>query len=58
LLKLREELRLRVFVNRVLRGIFGPKKEEVTEEWRMIHIEEINELNIQRNIFRVSNKEE
>ena len=45
-------------MNRVLRGIFGLKKEEVTGEWRMIHIEEINELNIQRNIFRVSNKEE
>jgi hypothetical protein len=31
---LREELRLRVFENRVLRGIFGPKKEEVMGEWR------------------------
>jgi hypothetical protein len=33
---LREEHRLRVFKNRVLRGIFGPKRDEVTGEWRRI----------------------
>jgi hypothetical protein len=36
-LKLREECRLRVFKNRVLRRIFGPKKDEVTGEWRRLH---------------------
>jgi hypothetical protein len=34
---LREEHRLRVFGNRVLRGIFGPKGDEVTGEWRKLH---------------------
>jgi len=41
---LREELRLRVFENRVLRRIFGPKRDEVTEEWRQLHNEEFNNL--------------
>jgi len=40
---LREERRLRVFENRVLR-IFGPKKDEVKGEWRKIHNEELNDL--------------
>jgi hypothetical protein len=39
---LREERRLRVFVNRVLRRIFGPKRDEVSEEWRKLHNEELN----------------
>jgi len=43
-LKLREERRLRVFENGVLRRIFGPKKNEVTGEWRKIHNEELNDL--------------
>jgi hypothetical protein len=34
---LREERRLRVFENRVLRRIFGPERDEVTEEWRKLH---------------------
>jgi hypothetical protein len=34
---LREECRLRVFENRVLRRIFGPKRDEVTERWRKLH---------------------
>ena len=34
---LREERRLRVFVNRLLRRIFGPKRDEVTREWRKLH---------------------
>jgi hypothetical protein len=36
--------RLRVFENRVLRGIFGPKRDEVTGEWRKLHNEEILDL--------------
>jgi len=39
LLTLREERRLRVFENRVLRRIFGPKRDEVTMEWRKLHNE-------------------
>jgi len=42
-LTLREELRLRVFENRVLRRIFGPKRDEVTEEWRKLHNGEFND---------------
>jgi hypothetical protein len=41
---LREERRLRVFGNRVLRRIFGPKRDEVTGEWGKFHNEEINDL--------------
>jgi hypothetical protein len=37
-LALREERRLRVFENRVLRRIFGPKRDEVTGEWRKLHV--------------------
>ena len=40
-LTLRKERRLRVFENGVLRGIFGPKRDEVTKEWRKIHNEEL-----------------
>jgi hypothetical protein len=36
-LTLREECRLKVFENRVLRRIFGPKRDELTGEWRIIH---------------------
>jgi hypothetical protein len=43
-LTLREERRLRVFENRVLRRIFGPKRDEVTREWRKLHNEELNDL--------------
>ena len=42
-LTLREECKLRVFENRVLRRIFGPKRNEVTE-WRKLHNEELNDL--------------
>ena len=41
-LTLREERRLRVFENKVLRRIFGPKKDEITREWRKLHNEELN----------------
>ena len=35
---------MRVFENRVLRRIFGPKRDEVTREWRKLHNEELNDL--------------
>jgi hypothetical protein len=40
----REERRLRVFENRVLRGIFGPKRDDVTGEWRKLQNEELHDL--------------
>jgi hypothetical protein len=43
-LTLREEHRLRVFENRVLRRIFGPKRDEVTGEWRKLHSGELHNL--------------
>jgi hypothetical protein len=43
-LTLREEHRLKVFENRGLRRIFGPKRDEVTEEWRKLHNEELHNL--------------
>jgi len=43
-LTLREERRLRVFENRVLRRIFGPKRDEVTREWSKLHNEELKDL--------------
>jgi len=43
-LTLRKVRRLRVFENRVLRRIFGPKRDEVTAEWRKLHNEELNNL--------------
>jgi hypothetical protein len=43
-LALREERRLRVFENRVLRRIFGLKSNEVTGEWKKLHNEELNDL--------------
>jgi len=50
---LREESRLRVFENRVLRRIFGPKRDEVTREWRKLHNVELNDLYSSPNIVRV-----
>jgi len=41
---LREECRVRMFEKRVLRRIFGPKRDEVTREWRKLHNEELNDL--------------
>jgi hypothetical protein len=43
-LTLREEHRLRVFENRVMRRIFGPKRDEVTGEWRKLHNGELHKL--------------
>ena len=52
-LTFREEHRLRVFENRVLRRIFGPKRDGVTGEWRKLHNEELNDLYSSPNIVRV-----
>jgi hypothetical protein len=49
-LMLREERRMRVFENRVLRKMFGPKRDEVTWEWRKVHNEEHNVLYCSPNI--------
>jgi hypothetical protein len=49
---LREEHRLRVFENRVLRRIFGPKMEEDVS-WRKLHNDELHSLNSSPNIVRV-----
>jgi hypothetical protein len=53
LLTLREERRLRVFENRVLRRVFGPKRNKVKGEWRKLHNEELNDLYSLPNIVRV-----
>ena len=50
---MREDRRLRVFENRVLRKIFGPKRDEVVGEWRKLHNEELNYLYWSPNILRV-----
>jgi len=57
LLTLREECRLRVFENRVLRRIFGPKRDEVTGEWRKLHNVELNDLYSSPSIVQVINQE-
>ena len=51
-LKLREERKLRVYENMLLR-IFGPRKDEVTGEWRRLHNEDLNDLYSSPNIVRV-----
>jgi len=52
-LTFREECRLRVFENRMLRRIFGPKRDEVIRELRKLHNEELNDLYSSLNIFWV-----
>ena len=52
-LTLRQERGLRVFENRVLRRIFGRKKNEVTREWRKLHNEELSDMYFSPNIVRV-----
>jgi hypothetical protein len=52
-LTLREEHRLRMFENRVLRRIFGPKRDEVTGDWGILHNEELRDLYSSPSIIRV-----
>jgi len=50
---MREERKLKVFENMVLRRIFGPRSDEVTGEWRRLHNEELNDLYFLPKIVRV-----
>ena len=52
-LTLREERKLSVFENMVLRSIFGPRRDEITREWRRLYNEELNDLYSSTNIVRV-----
>jgi len=52
-LTLRKERKLILFENRVLRRIFGPRRDEVTGEWRRLHNEELNDLYSSPKIVRV-----
>jgi len=52
-LTLREERRVKMFENRVLKRVFGSKRDEVTGVWRKVHNEELNDLYSLPNIFRV-----
>jgi hypothetical protein len=52
-LTLREDHKLRVFKNGVLRRIFGPKRDEVTGGWRKLHNEELHNLYSSPNIIRM-----
>jgi len=52
-LALREERKLRVFENMVLRRIFGPRRDEITGELRRLHNEELSDLYSSPNIMRV-----
>ena len=53
-LTLMEDCRLRVFQNRVLRRIYRTKRDEVTDEWRYLHNEVLNDLYTLSNIVRVA----
>jgi hypothetical protein len=57
-LTLREECRLRVFENRVLRRIFGPKRDEVTGQWRRLNKKEIYALHSSQISFGGSNQDD
>jgi len=50
---LREVRKLRMFENMVLRRIFGPRRDEVTGEWRRLHNEELNDVYSSPNIVRM-----
>jgi hypothetical protein len=52
-LTVRKEHKLRVFENRVLRRIFGPKRDGVTGGWRKLHNEELNNLSSSPSIIRI-----
>jgi hypothetical protein len=58
LLTLREEYRLRVLENRVLRMIFGAKSDEVTGEWRRLHSKELYALYSSPNIIQAKSKKD
>ena len=49
--RLREERRLRLLENTALRRLFGPKRDQVTGEWRRLHSEEFNDVYLLPNIF-------
>jgi hypothetical protein len=55
---MREECRLRVFEKRVLRRIFGPKRNEVTGEWRRLHNKELYALYSSPDIIPVISQED
>jgi hypothetical protein len=55
-LTLREEHRLRVFENRVLRRIFGPTRDKDTREWRKLHNEELSDLYSSSNIQMIKSR--
>jgi hypothetical protein len=57
-LTLREEHRLRVFENKVLRRIFGLKRDEVTGEWRKLHNEELHDLYSSQSMIKIIKVEE
>ena len=50
---MREDCKLRVFEDRVLRRIFGPKRDEVRGKWRKLHSDELNDLYFSPNIVRM-----
>jgi hypothetical protein len=54
-LTVREEHKLRVFENRMLRRIFGPKRDGVTGGWRKLHNEELSDLYFFQNMIRIMN---
>jgi hypothetical protein len=54
-LTVREEHKLRVFENRVLRRIFGPKRDRVTGGWRKLHNEELRNLEFSLSLIRMIN---
>jgi hypothetical protein len=53
LLQYREEVKLRVFENRMLRGIFALKRDEVVRDWRKLHNEEFRDFHSSTSIIRV-----
>ena len=53
IVNLRARRRVKLFENRVLWGMFGPRRDEVTREWRTLHNEEINDLYCSPSIVRV-----
>jgi hypothetical protein len=57
-LSLREKRTLRLFENRALRRLLGPKRDQVTGEWRRLHNVEFNDVYLSPNIFGGSNQEE